>query len=118
MWLFGVYVALRIVINTTVIFNTRSVAAGADGFPLDVLSPNAAATVIMLIAVNAVGQLALALLGLLVLIRYRAMVPLTAVLFVGELIARRINVLVHPTVPKRYRSEHTSITGSLPSWRQ
>lgn len=96
LWLFGVYVALRIVINVNVIFNTRSVAVGGDGIPLDTLSPNAAATVLMLFAVQAVGQLVLALLGLLVLIRYRTMVSLMAVLLLGELIARRVYLMAHP----------------------
>ena len=96
LWLFGVYVSLRIVINTNVIFNTRSVAVGGDGIPIDMLSPNAAATVLMVMAVQAVGQLVLAMLGLLVLLRYRAMVPLITVLLLAELIARRVYLVAHP----------------------
>jgi len=96
LWLFGIYVALRIVINTNLIFNTRSVAVGGDAIPIDTMSTNAAATVLMVMAVQAVGQLVLALLGLLVLLRYRAMVPLITVLVLGELIARRLYLLAHP----------------------
>ena len=95
LWLFGLYVALRIVMNTNVIFNTRSVAVGGDGLPIDTLSPNAAATVLMMMGVQASGQLILALLGLIVLIRYRSMVPLMTLLILCELIARRLYLMAH-----------------------
>ena len=96
LWLFGLYVLLRIIINVNVMTNTRSVAVGGDGIPLDTLSANAQATVLMLFVLQALGQLVLALLGLVVLVRYRAMVSLLALLLLGELIARRLYVLAHP----------------------
>ena len=89
LWLLGLFVALKIVMSVNSIVNTASVAAGADGFPLDRFGPEAARAVLMLFAIVAVGQLALAAVALTALIRYRALVPFVYLVLLVEQLARR-----------------------------
>ncbi|MEO6582185.1 MAG: hypothetical protein ABIN68_05190 [Sphingomicrobium sp.] len=99
MWLLGLLIALTLVVSVNSIFNTASVAAGADGLPLDSFSPAAARTVLMLFALDAVGQLALSLIALVALVRYRAMVPLIYMLVLAEQLGRRF-ILQSYAVPR------------------
>ena len=92
LWLLGGLVALKLVMSSNSILNTASVAAGADGFPLESYSVAAARAVLMLFALMSLGQLILAVLGLVALIRYRAMVPLVYAVLLLEHVARRIIV--------------------------
>jgi hypothetical protein len=92
LWLLGLFIALKIVMGVNSIFNTEAVAAGADGIPLDSYGPAAARQVLNLFALTALGQLTLALVGLMVLVRYRSLVPLLFLVFLGEQIARRLIV--------------------------
>ena len=92
LWLLGLYLALKLVMSLNSIFNPASVAAGADGIPLDSFGPPAAREVLILFALVALGQLALALIALLALVRYRAMAPLMFLLLLGEGLARRVIV--------------------------
>lgn len=78
--------------STNSIFNTQSVAAGADGFPIDSYTPHAARAVLMLFALTAVGQLTIAVIALAALVRYRAMVPLMFLIVVADQLARRFIV--------------------------
>lgn len=92
LWLLGLFIALKLVMSFNSILNTASVAAGADGLPLDSYGPAAARTVLMLFALVALGQLTLTLIALTALIRYRAMVPLIYLVLLGEQLARRLVV--------------------------
>ena len=92
LWLLGLYVALKLVMGVNSIVNTATVAAGADGIPLDSFGPAAARTVLTLFALTALGQLSLALVGLAALLRYRALVPLVFLLLVADQLARRVIV--------------------------
>ena len=92
LWLLGGLVALKLVMSINSILNTASVAAGADGFPLASYSVAAARAVLMLFALMSLGQLMLAVLGLVALIRYRAMVPLVYAVLLLEHVARRLIV--------------------------
>jgi uncharacterized membrane protein len=89
LWLLGLFVALKLVVSLNSILNTASVAAGADGFPLESYGGDGARAVLMLFALDAVGNLMLALIGLAALVRYRAMVPFIYLLAVLEQIVRR-----------------------------
>jgi hypothetical protein len=89
LWLLALFVALKLVVSLNSILNTASVAAGADGFPLESYGTDGARAVLMLFALDAVGQLMLALIGLAALIRYRAMVPFIYLLAVLEQVGRR-----------------------------
>ena len=89
LWLLGSLIFLKLAMSLNSILNTESVAAGADGLPLDSFGPAAARTVLMLFALVALGQLMLAVIALVTLIRYRALVPLIYLVMLGEQLARR-----------------------------
>ena len=95
LWLLGLYIALKLVMGFNSIFNTASVAVGADGIPLDRYGPAAANDVLLLFALTSLGQLVLALIALTVLIRYRALVPFIYLVLIGESVARRLIALTH-----------------------
>jgi hypothetical protein len=92
LWLLGLFIALKLAMSVNSILNTASVAAGADGLPLDSFGPAAARTVLMLFALVALGQLMLAVIALVTLIRYRALVPFIYLVLLGEHLARRFIV--------------------------
>ena len=96
LWLFGLFVAVKLSMGVNSILNTRSVATGADGIPLDSLAAGGAETVIRLFSMLALGQLALVVLGIVALVRYRAMIPLLYLLFLAEHLGRRLIAAMHP----------------------
>ena len=98
LWLLGLFIALKIVMGVNSIFNTESVAVGADGIPLDTYGSAAARQVLTLFALTSLGQLTLALIGLTVLVRYRSLVPFIYVLLLGEHLARRLIVQSYSVV--------------------
>ena len=89
LWLLGVLVALRLIMSVNSIVNTPSIVVGADGFPIDRYGAEGAQAVLMLFALAALAQLALALVGLAVLVRYRALAPLFLLLILAEQLVRR-----------------------------
>ena len=94
LWLLGLFVALKLVMSVNSILNTESIATG-DGIPLDSFGAEAARQVLMLFALMALGQLMLALVALMVLIRYRALVPFICLLLLGERLVGRLIVQSH-----------------------
>lgn len=95
LWLLGLLIALKLVVSLNSIFNTASVAQGADGIALDSFGPAAAQEVLTLFALTALGQLVLALIALAVLVRWRALVPFLYLVSLGEMLARRAIVAAH-----------------------
>lgn len=92
LWLLGLLIAVKLVMSVNSILNTAKVAAGADGIKLDSFGPEAAREVVTLFALTALGQLALTLIALTVLIRWRAMVPFMFMVLAGEQLVRRLIV--------------------------
>ena len=92
LWLLGLLLALKLLMAFNSIANSAAVAGGADGFPLESYGADGARAVLMLFATGAVGQLALAAVGLVALVRYRAMVPFVFLLLVAEHFGRRLVV--------------------------
>ena len=92
LWLLGLYIALKLVMSVNSIFNTEAVAVGADHIPLDSYGAAAAREVLTLFALTSLGQLALALIGLTVLLRYRSLVPFIFAVLLAEHVARRLIV--------------------------
>lgn len=92
LWLLGLLLVLKLVISLNSIFNTETVAAGADKFPLASYGADGARAVLMLFALHALAELILTLVGVLALVRYRAMVPLIFLLLMVEHVARRLIV--------------------------
>lgn len=92
LWLLGLFVALKLVMSVNSILNTEAIAAGPDGIPLDSFGPAAAREVLTLFALTALGQLALTLIALVILVRYRTLLPFICLLLIGEHIGRRLIV--------------------------
>ena len=77
LWLLGLLAALRLVIGLRSILDTAAVAQGADGIPLDTFAPAARAEVLTEFALLGLNQLTIVGICVVVLWRYRALVPLT-----------------------------------------
>jgi hypothetical protein len=89
LWLLGLLIFLKLAMSLNSIFNTESVATGADGIPLASYGPAAAREVLLLFALMALGHLALTLIAIAALIRWRALVPFLYLVLLGEQFARR-----------------------------
>jgi uncharacterized membrane protein len=94
--LFVLFIAVKLVMGVNSIVNTRAVVTGADGIPLDSYGAGGADAVLSLFALLALGQLTLALLGIIALVRYRAMIPLMFLVFLAEHLARRALLALNP----------------------
>lgn len=97
LWLFVLFLALKLLMSVNSILNTRTVAEGADGIPLDTYGGDGAAMVLLLFSLLSWSQLVMALFAVLVLLRYRAMVPLMFVIFLVEHLGRRVVLAMHET---------------------
>jgi hypothetical protein len=74
-WFFVMIVLVKIAQNLSVLFGGPSVVSSADGIPLDTYSTAAAETVVSLWALLGLTRLWIILLCILVLVRYRSMIP-------------------------------------------
>jgi hypothetical protein len=92
LWMLGLFIALKLVMGFNSIFNTASAAQGADRIPIDAMSMAEARTVLMFFALTMLGQLILALVALVILLRYRSLVPLAFLFLLAEQVARRLIV--------------------------
>jgi len=98
LWIFAVLVLMKVAISLNSIFNGYSVATSADGIPLDTFPSGAARTVVSLFAAWGLAQLIICLLCIVVLARYRSLVPFMFALVLLEHLSRRLIFLVMPIV--------------------
>lgn len=98
LWLFGLVIAVKAAMGLNAIFNTYMVATRADGVPLATFPPAAVQTVLALFAIWGLGHFVLCLVGLLVLVRYRSLVPFMFVVLLVEQLARKLILLFIPIV--------------------
>lgn len=96
LWLFAVLVLMKGGIGLGTIFNGRSAAISADGIPLDTFTPAGEQAFVSLFAAWGLSQLMLNLIGLLVLVRYRAMVPFMFALLLLEHLSRKLIFWILP----------------------
>ncbi|HYS89381.1 MAG TPA: hypothetical protein VEN78_30900 [Bradyrhizobium sp.] len=96
LWLFAFLVLMKGGIAAGTIFNGRNAAISADGIPLDTFTPAGEQAFVSLFAAWGLSQLMLNLIGLLVLVRYRAMVPFMFALLLLEHLSRKLIFLVMP----------------------
>jgi hypothetical protein len=82
--LLGVVIAVRGLQSVMMIFNGHATVTGADGIPLDLYPADAAQTVLRMFAQSLWWRLLFSFLGVLVLVRYRAAVPLMFVLSIAS----------------------------------
>ncbi len=98
LWLFGLVVFMKVAMSLNAIFNGHMVASSADGIPLDTFTPAGARAVVSLFAAWGLAQLIICLLCIVVLARYRALVPFMFALLLLEHLSRRLIFLVMPIV--------------------
>ena len=98
LWLFALLVLLKSVISVNSVFNGRDVASSADGIPLDTFTPAGAQAVVSMLAALGLAQLVICLLCVLVLVRYRAMIPFMFALLLLEHSGRRLIFQLMPIV--------------------
>lgn len=96
LWLFGLLLLLKAAMGTNVMLNAESVAMNADGIPVDSYPPDAARAVVALFSIWGIGHLMLALVGVVILVRYRSLVPLMLFVLLVEHVGRRIILLALP----------------------
>jgi hypothetical protein len=89
LWLFALML-LKIAMGLNVMLNAPEVARSADGVPVDTFGAPAAAAFSFVFAAWGLGQLVLGLLSLLVLMRYRSLVPLVFLLLLVEQVGRML----------------------------
>jgi hypothetical protein len=88
--IFALLVLLKTVISVNSILHGAMVAGSADGIPLYTFGPAGARTVLNLFALLGLAHLVTCLWCVLVLVRYRAIVPLMFVLFLLEMLGGRL----------------------------
>jgi hypothetical protein len=98
LWMFGLVVLMKVGMSLVSIFNGYQTASTADAVPLDTFTPAGAQAVVSLFALLGFAQLMLCFLGILALVKYRAMVPLIFLLLLLELLGRRLILLFLPVV--------------------
>lgn len=96
LWLFALFLLLRLAMSVNSLINTRTVAMGGDGIPLDSYGAGGAEAVLLLFALLGLSHLAPVVLGIIALIRYRAMIPLTYLLLLMEMAGRRAFIMANP----------------------
>jgi len=95
-WLLAPIVLLKLVMSFAALFDTRDMIERADSIPLDAFGAAGAAAVLTTTKLLGLNHLLLNLTGLIVLIRYRAMIPLIYLLLTIEQLGRKALVLANP----------------------
>lgn len=96
LWLFGVLLFIKTLMGVNCIFNGYEVATKADGVPLATFSPDASQTIVNLFASWGLAHLCLAIIGVVVLVRYRSLVSFMFALLLAEQLSRRV---LHGFIP-------------------
>ncbi len=96
LWLFGILVLVKTIISVNSMINGRDVASSADGIPLDTFTPDGARAVVSLFAHLGLANFVICLLCIVVLVRYRALVPFMFSLLLLQHLARK---LIHQVMP-------------------
>ena len=98
LWLFGVVVLMKLAMSLNSIFNGYVVASSADGIPLDTFPAAAAQTIVSLFAIWGLAHLMMCLLDMLVLARYRSMVPFMFAFLLLEHLSRKLLLQFVPMI--------------------
>jgi len=98
LWLFGLVLLVKLAIGVNSIINGHTVASSADGIPLDTFTPAGAQAVVSLFAAWGLAQVVICALCIVVLVRYRALVPFLFVVLLLEHLSRRLIFYVMPIV--------------------
>lgn len=98
LWLFALFVLVKVAMSLNSIFNGYKVASSADGIPLNTFTPDGAQAVVSMFAAWGLAQLTICSLCILVVVRYRAFVPFMFALLLLEHLGRRLIFQVMPVV--------------------
>ena len=98
LWLFGLLVLMKSVIGVNSIVNGAAVMSTADGIALNAYPAAAAQNLVALWALVGLAHVIIGALGVVVLIRYRSMVPLMFVLLMLQHLGGRLILQFHPIV--------------------
>jgi hypothetical protein len=90
LWLFAMLLLMKLAISLGSIFNGHAAAGSADGIPLDAFTPAGAQAVISLFALLGLAGVVFSLLGIVVLVRYRNLVPLMFTLLLLEQLGKKL----------------------------
>lgn len=96
LWLFGITALMELAMSTNSLVNTRAVAASADAIPIEQYGNGGAQAVVALFALAGLFRLLLALQSLVVLIRYRAMIPLMFLTWLVLHLGSKALSVLHP----------------------
>ncbi|HET7202010.1 MAG TPA: hypothetical protein VFI92_01460 [Steroidobacteraceae bacterium] len=96
LWLFGLIVFVKTSIGLGTIFNGRNAATTADGIALDTFTTDGARAFLSVFAIWGLAQATIGLLCILVLVRYRAMIPFMFALLLLEHLTRKLILFVMP----------------------
>jgi hypothetical protein len=88
--LFGLLVLMKTAISLGSIFNGYTAATSADGIPIDTYTPAGARTVVSLFALLGLANLVVCLIAILVLFRYRSLLPVMFVVFLLQHVGRYV----------------------------
>jgi len=89
LWLLGVVLFMKLAIALGAIVNGHYAASVADGIPIDSYTPEATQAFLSLFASLGLSQFMLGLLGVVLLFRYRPLVPLFLLVLLIEYLARK-----------------------------
>ncbi len=89
LWLLGLVLILKLAIALGAIFNGHYAATVADGIPIDSYTPQGAQAFLSLFALLGLSQFMLGAIGVVLLVKYRALVPLFLLLLLVEYVARK-----------------------------
>jgi len=95
-WLFGATALMELAMSANALVNTRTVAASADAIPIERYVNGGAEAVLALFALAGLFRLLLVLQSLLVLIRYRAMIPLMFLVWLVLHLGSKVLLGLHP----------------------
>lgn len=98
LWLFGLLILVKSVIGLNSIINGAAVMSTADGIALNTYPAAAAQNLVAIWALLGLSHLLMGVLGVIVLIRYRGMVPLMFGLLLLSHLGGRLIGQFHPIV--------------------
>ena len=96
LWLFALLLLMKGGIGVNSMLNGNLVATTADGIPVDTYSPAGAQAFVSLFALWGLSHFMICLIGVIVLVRYRSLVPLMYAVLLVEHLGRKLLLYFHP----------------------
>lgn len=92
LWIFAVVIFMRVVMSLNSVLNARTTARYADGIPLHTYTPAAEQTTVSLFSLLGLYSFIICLLCILVLMRYRSLVPAMFALLLLQSLGGRLKI--------------------------